>query len=127
MAIQEQSLSPNYYQPIIEAIERKFGKYHYTPRVVLKPALYKSLGALGQTTFVKTADGTPILIEIDAEVWHNRPQMGWETLIHEYPHLMSETYTPQIMAEVMSATAVSALDIFLQRHPLLRRLLLGVT
>lgn len=137
MAVQAQYLSPQYYKPIIEAIEAKFGEYKYTPRVVLTPNLYKSYGALGETTFLKTRDGTPVLIEIDADVWHNRPKLGLETLVHEllewkfiemgeeYPHFLSETYTPEILAEISGVATVSALDIFLQRHPIIRRILLG--
>lgn len=137
MSVQAQYLSPQYYQPIIEAIENRFGKYQYTPRVVLIPDLYKTYGALGQTTFLRTRDGTPVLIEIDADIWHNRPALGLETLVHEllewrfiergeeHPHFLSETYTPEILADVSGVATVSIFDIFLQRHPIIRRILLG--
>jgi hypothetical protein len=140
--LQPQYLSVSYYQPIIEAIEAHFGKYEYTPRVVITPGLYKRYGALGETQFIKTADGQPVLIQIDADIWHNRPQLGMETLVHEllewkaiemgqpYPHAFAEQYTPIILSEV-TATAklmgqpVTILNSLFLRFPIIRRILFG--
>jgi hypothetical protein len=140
--LQPQYLSVSYYQPIIKAIESHFGKYEYTPRVVITPGLYKMYGALGETQFIKTADGQPVLIQIDADIWHNRPQLGLETLVHEllewkavemnqpYPHAFAEQYTPMILSEVTATTQlmaqpISILDTAFLRFPILRRILFG--
>ena len=126
-------LPPSEYQAFIKAIEERFGPYKYKPRVVITPNLYKKYGALGQTTFTKTADGTPVLIEIDADIWYNKPRLGRETLVHEllewkfieqgeeYPHHMSERYTP----EIFGVASRTWLDVFLEEHPLIRRIVRG--
>lgn len=135
--IQETYLSPKYYKTIVNAIEERFGKYFYTPRIILKPDLYKTSGALGQTLFLRSDGAEPVLIEIDSDIWHNRPQMGLETLIHEllewrfiergekYPHFMSETHTPEILAAILQPAQLTLIDLFLQRHPMLRWAVLG--
>jgi len=137
-----QYLSVTYYEPVIKAIESHFGKYKHVPRVVIVPDLYKMYGALGETQFVKRTDGQPVIINIDADVWHNKPQLGIETLVHEllewrfiekgekYTHSLSEQYTPMILSEVLQTSAlqrqtISLLDTLLIRFPLLRRILLG--
>jgi hypothetical protein len=135
--LQPQYLSVSYYQPIIEAIEAHFGKYQYAPRVVLTPGLYKSYGALGETHFIRRGDGQPVLTQIDADIWHNRSYLGLETLVHEllewrfiergeqYPHFLSEQNTPIILSEVLETSQQTLVDAFLQRHALIRRIILG--
>jgi hypothetical protein len=140
--LQPQYLSVSYYQPIIKVIESHFGKYEYTPRVVITPGLYKMYGALGETQFIKTTDGQPVLIQIDADIWHNRPQLGLETLVHEllewkaiemgqqYPHAFAEQYTPMILSEISTTSQlmtqpITFLDSVLFRFPFLRRIFFG--
>lgn len=143
--LQPKYLSVSYYQPIIQSIESHFGKYEYTPRVIIQPGLYKTYGALGETEFVRTADGTPVLIRIDADVWHSRPQQGLETLIHEllewravergeeYPHFFAEQNTPLILSEVTQkirsqatfGQPITLFDLILARFPLLRQIVKG--
>lgn len=135
--VQETYLSPNYYNSIIEAIEKRFGKYFYTPRIVLKPDLYNTSGALGQTLFLRSDGSEPVVIEIDSDIWHNRPQLGIETLVHEllewkmiekgekYPHMLAERFTPVVLAEVLKPAQLTLVDLFLQRHPVIRRVILG--
>lgn len=125
-------LSPSEYEAYIKAVEQRFGPYHYKPRVVVKPNLYKMYGSLGQTQFLKTEDGTPVLIEIDKDVW-KKPHLGTETLVHEllewkfieageeFPHYLSETYTPEILGKATR----TFIDIFFQQYPILRRILKG--
>jgi len=125
-------LPPSEYSHIIETIENRFGRYRYKPRVAIKPDLYKKYGALGQTTFVKTADGTPVLIEIDADVWQ-KPHLGLETLTHEllewhaieqgeeFSHFWAEQHTQEIFGQA----ARTIIDVFFANHPFLRRLVRG--
>jgi hypothetical protein len=125
-------LPPSEYEAYSQAVENRFGPYRYKPRVVIKPNLYKMYGSLGQTQFLKTEDGTPVLIEVDEDVW-KKPHLGIETLVHEllewkfiesgeqFPHYLSETYTPEILGKATR----TALDVFLQEHSILRRILRG--
>jgi hypothetical protein len=125
-------LEPKEYEAYIKAIEKRFGPYRYRPRVVVKPNLYKMYGSLGQTQFLKTTDGTPVLIEIDEDIW-KRPYLGIETLVHEllewkfieageeFPHYLSETYTPEILGKATR----TFIDFFFQQHPVFRRFLMG--
>lgn len=141
--LQPQYLSVSYYKPIIQAIESHFGRYEYTPRVIIQPGLYKTYGALGETEFIRTEDGTPVLIRIDADIWHGRPQLGLETLVHEllewravergeeYPHFFAEQNTPLILSEITASTGSqnifgqpsTLLDLIAARFPLIRQLL----
>lgn len=127
-------LYPDQYdQRIITEIERRWGPYTYTPRIKLTPNLYKRLGAYGQTTFISTEDGRPVLIEIDKDIYLNNPALGIEVLTHEllewcavergeeFPHYFAEKHTPEVLKVAMA----TPLSVFLERRPLLRFLLRG--
>lgn len=121
-----------YSQKIVDAIETLYGKYTNKPILKVVPDLYKKYGCWGQTTYLRQAN-QPVMIEIDQDLLQNNPTEGLTTVVHEmlewrgieraeeFPHWFAEKSQDSILA----VAALTPMDYFLQKHPVLSRIFRG--
>jgi len=121
-----------YSQKIVDAIETLYGKYKKRPEMKVVTDLYKTYGCWGQTTYLRDAH-EPVLIEIDQNIFENNTKEGLTTVVHEmlewrgiergeqYPHWFAE----QAQDSILSVAALTPIDYFLQKRPLLSLIFRG--
>lgn len=121
-----------YNQKIVDAIETLYGQYQHKPTMKVAPNLYKTFGCWGQTTYLRETH-TPVLIEIDQDLFENNQREGLTTVVHEmlewrgierneqFPHLWAE----QNQESILAVAGLTPMDYFLQTHPVLSVILRG--
>lgn len=121
-----------YNQKIVDAIETLYGQYSRRPEMKVTPNLYKTFGCWGQTTYLRETH-TPVLIEIDQDLFQNNQREGLTTVVHEmlewrgieraeqFPHSWAE----QNQDSILAVAALKPMDYLLQNHPFLSILLRG--
>lgn len=121
-----------YNQKIVNAIETLFGAYNAPPQMKVTSNLYKKYGCWGQTTYLRESK-TPILIEVDEDLFENNKTEGLTTVVHEmlewraiekgeqFPHQFAE----QNQNSILAVSNLTPMDYLLQRHPVLSLIIRG--
>ena len=119
-------------QKIVDAIETLHGQYQRKPTMKVVPNLYKTFGCWGQTTYLRETH-TPVLIEIDKDLFENNQREGLTTVVHEmlewrgierneqFPHLWAE----QNQDSILAVAGLTPMDYLLHNHPVLSIILRG--
>jgi len=121
-----------YNQKIKGEIEKRFGSYEVPPTMQLTDNLYNKYGCWGQTTYLRETH-TPIIIEVDKDLFDTSPTEGLTTVVHEmlewrgierkepFPHLWAE----QNQGAILNVASLTPLDYWLSQRPLLSLLVRG--
>lgn len=121
-----------YNQKLVGEIETRFGSFTKAPQLKLTENLYNKYGCWGQTTYLRETH-TPMLIEVDKDLFENNPAEGLTTVVHEmlewrgiernepFPHLFAE----KNQQALLSVASLTPLDYVLSKRPILSLIIRG--